>query len=268
MKTRYGFTLIELLMVTVIGAVVLTSAVRLIVGQQRSQTVLVGRENVQESLRTGMSVLIAELREISPAEDDIVAMESDSIVIRATRSLGLVCDLMRGPAPTFTVQNLGPDVQAADSFTVLAANRPGQHDDEWLFGKPQSVAPSGTCPDGTAAQVLHVAPMAAELVADSVRTGAPLRRFDRVMYGLIQDGGTWYLGTRVNGGTADPLVGPLLPPAQGGLELEYLDQYGNVTSNEDEVARIRVMLRAESKVRTAGGAIVGDSLSGLVGVRN
>jgi len=265
-KTR-GFTLVELLMVSVIGAVVLTSAVKLIIGQQRSHTVVAGRETVQESLRTGMTVLLSEFREVSAAESDIIAMTTDSIVIRASRSLSFVCDLVRGGSPSFTVRHLGRDMAALDSITVLAANRPGLFDDVWLHGRPVTVN-AATCPDGSSAQQLHVPTMSVALVDDSVRIGAPLRRLEEITYGLLNDGGKWYLGSRINGGSADILVGPLLSRASGGLEFEYLDGSGNVTTTPADVARIRVTLRARAKARTAQGDIVADSLTGLVAVRN
>ena len=265
-KTK-GFTLIELLMVAVIGAVVLTSTVKLMVGQQRSHTVVASRETVQESLRTGMTVLLSEFRELSVAESDIMAMTADSIVIRAPRNLSFVCNLVRGGAPSFTVRHLGSDIAALDSITVLAANRPGLFDDVWLHGRAITVN-AATCPDGSAAQEIHVPPMSVALIDDSVRIGAPLRRLEQITYGLLNDGGTWYLGSRIDSGSADILVGPLLSRASGGLEFEYLDSSGSVTTTPADVARIRVTLRAQSKARTAQGAIVADSLTGLVAVRN
>lgn len=267
-STRTGFTLVELLMVAVIGAVILTSAVRLLVGQQRSQTVLTGRETVQESLRTGLAVLLGEFREISPAEGDLVIMDADSIVVRATRRMGVVCDLTRGASPSITVAPVGTELSASDSITLFAANRPGLHDDVWLQGSPTSVTTGATCSNGASAQVVSLSDMDDELEDDTVRVGAPVRSFEHVTYGLYQDGSTWYLGSRVGGGSVDLLVGPLLSRAGGGLELTYLDEFGAVTSTPADVRRIRVLLRAQSRVRTAQGAFVADSLSGLAALRN
>ena len=263
-----GFTLIELLMVAVIGAIILTGAVRLLVGQQRTQTVLTGRETVQESLRTGLAVLLAEFREVSPAEGDIVAMESDSIIVRATRRMGIVCDLTRGASPSLTVAPVGTDFAATDSITVFAANRPGLHDDVWIQGTPTSVTSGATCSDGSSAQVIALTGMAAPLVADTVREGAPIRSFEHVTYGLYQDGASWYLGSRISGGAVDLLVGPLLPRSSNGLQMTYLDEFGNTTTTPADVRRIRVTLRAESSVRNAQGALVADSLSGMAALRN
>lgn len=262
-----GFTIVELLMVAIIGAVALTAAVRLIVGQQRSHTVQVGRETVQESLRTGMSVLIGEFRELSVSEGDIVAMASDSVVIRVAHSLGFVCDLVRGATPSFDVRHLGSDIAATDSFTVLAANRPGLWDDVWVQGRPTTVG-AVNCPDGSAAQRLNVQPMSAALIADTVRVGAPVRKLEYITYGLYQDGTRWYLGSRINQRPVDMLVGPLLPRASGGLALEYLENDGDPTTTPADVARIRITLRARSQARTAPGAVVADSLTALVAVRN
>lgn len=255
-------------MVAAIGGVVMTSAVKLIVNQQRTQTTLVGRETVQESLRTGLSVLLAELREVSPGEGDMVAFSSDSITIRAARSLGFVCDLVRGTSPSLNVRQVGAQAVATDSFTVLAANRPGQYDDVWLRGSPNSLNPNATCPDGTAAQQFHVQSMTAALVADSVRTGAPVRVLQNSTYSLIQNNGRWYLGVRVGNGTADPLVGPLRSPADGGLQFQFMDGTGGTTTTAADVVRVRVTLRAQSDALTSYGDVVADSLTGLVAVRN
>ena len=106
--------------------------------------------------------------------------------------------------------------------------------------------------------------MAAALVKDTVRIGAPVRAFTVYTYGLYSLDGDYYLA-RQSGATTDPLVGPL---SANGVSFTYLDSFGNVTTNPRAVSRIEVTLRSKSNVLDQRGRPVADSLSTAIYLRN
>ncbi len=64
------------------------------------------------------------------------------------------------------------------------------------------------------------------------------------------------------------VTGPLLPPTQGGLELSYYDRSGALTTDPTQVARVVVVLRAESADPPGPGLqAVRDSLRTTILVR-
>jgi hypothetical protein len=88
--------------------------------------------------------------------------------------------------------------------------------------------------------------------------GAPLRVTRPLRYSLYRGtDGHWYLGQRDwNSATAtfnsiQPVSGPFLSPALGGLSLRYLDSAGATLStpvtNTRGIAAVQVSLRSETK---------------------
>ena len=72
-----------------------------------------------------LDVLFNELREVSPAGSDILAMSSDSLRVRLMRKFGFVCDTDMTGQPDLTVIPWGVGTNAfevSDSIFVYADN--------------------------------------------------------------------------------------------------------------------------------------------------
>jgi len=265
---RDGFTLIELLIVAVVGSLFLMTVYTTLQTNQRVYTVQGAQIRSQQTVRTGVEVLFAELREVSAVEGDLLGMGSDTITIRAMRSFGIVCALDQ-PASLVTVRKIGNWFSDGDSIVAFADGiETIASDDTWLVGTASTVDTTVGCPAGAPGQALSVPDLSTQMAVDSVRLGAPVRSFEHYKFGLYTRAGRWYVGRRSPGGTWVPLVGPVQSPSDGGLEFIYRDSLGVQTATIADVNQIDVIVRTESSVTTPDGRVVGDSLAARVFMRN
>ena len=263
-RDRRGFTLVELMIVAVVGAMVVGATYQIMLSSQRALTIQTAQVQSQQTVRAGLDILFAELRELSRAEGDILTMGADRIQIRAMRAFGLVCGVDASGSPV-RVQKIGRFFEDGDSIVVFADNRVEiASDDTILSGKVSSIDTTETCPGGDAAQSLTVPALVSAFANDTVRIGAPVRGFTIYTYGLYQLEGDFYLARR-SGTTTAPLVGPL---SSNGVSFIYTDSIGNVTTNPRDVSQIEVTLRSESRVRDMQGRTVADSLRTAIFLRN
>ena len=263
-RDRRGFTLVELMIVAVVGAMVVGATYQIMLSSQRALTIQTAQVQSQQTVRAGLDILFAELRELSRAEGDILAMGPDRIQIRAMRAFGLVCDVDPSGSP-LRVQKIGQFFEDGDSIVVFADNHPDiASDDTILSGVVSSIDTTQTCSGADTAQSLVVPALATALATDTVRIGAPVRGFTIYTYGLYSIDGEYYLARR-SGGTTAPLVGPV---SSNGVSFIYTDSFGNVTTNPTAVSQIEVTVRSESKVRDMRGRTVRDSLKTAIFLRN
>ena len=264
-----GFTLIELLVVTVLGSLIMLSAQRVLVNNLRAFTIVSAEVRTREPIRAAAEVLRGELREVSPAQGDLISIARDSVVFRGMRKFGVTCSAIVGGTSYLTVARIGDWFAVGDSIVVLADNDPRRaSDDVWLAAEVSSVDTTLTCAGGREAQRLGLPSTLAMMTADSVRQGAPVRAFTRYWFGLARDGEEWYLARRGVGTVVEPMVGPLDGPSAHGLEFEYFDAYGASTTTPAQVTRIDITLRTRSEVVGADGALVGDSVVATIYPRN
>ena len=265
MRTGYrgGFTLVELLIVAVLGVIVVAATYQMIFTSQRAYTTQTAQLHGQQTVRAGIDILFAELRELSGTEGDILEMNPDRIEIRAMRAFGLVCNVNPVGSP-IRVKKIGRYFASGDSIVVFADNdRTLSSDDTILSGAVASITEAETCTGTDTAQSLAVPELVTALANDTVRLGAPVRGFTIYTYGLYSVTGDYYLA-RLSGGTTEPLVGPLAP---NGVSFTYMDSGGSVTTNPRAVSQIEVTLRSRSKVINERGP-VGDSLTTTIYLRN
>ncbi len=264
--SRRGFTLVEILVVVVLGSFLLLSLYQVLISNSRTYAVNNANIQGQQSLRAGLDVLFGELREISPASGDLIAMGPGAITFRAQRSFGLVCatNYLASP-PQVTVRRVGPMVEAGDSVFVFADNDPNRaSDDVWLHRRVQTSDSTVTC-SGSPAQLLGITDLG--VTGDTVRLGAPVRAHENYTYGLYAFDGESYLGRKLSAAAqADLLVGPLL--GGSGVSFRYLDSLGVATTVNTRVAQIEVTLRYQSPMRDARNQPVADSVVARVFPRN
>jgi prepilin-type N-terminal cleavage/methylation domain-containing protein len=264
---KAGFTLVELLVSMLVATILMASIYQVLATNQRVSLVQSEQLIGHQTVRAGLDILSQELREVAAQGGDLVSIESSSVEFRALRAFGLACQVVPNTPPTLSVAPLGRPFEAGDSVYVFAEGNPGRADDDgWFAVAVQSAAGSASCgTDGVPAQTLVLTGPGNPLDVARIRTGAPIRAWQRVEYGLEVDGGESYL-IRTQEGTSARLVGPLEPGV--GLEFEYLDAAGNVTVVGTEVTRIRITLRTLSEVRTEQGRQVADALTTTVFLRN
>jgi prepilin-type N-terminal cleavage/methylation domain-containing protein len=263
-KRAPGFSLIELMMVVVITAVIMTAVVQSLMSQQRGYRQQTAVVNARQSSRVVLDVLALELRELSTSMGgtiggDLLMASPDSIRFRAFRKVGLVCEVDH--SGTLKVEELG-DLAFANGDGILVFE---EEAGAWALGEVHG-ADSEAC--GTLeARKLTVG----SLAGPGVLTGAPVRAFEELGYGIFEIDGQWMLGRRGTNGVIVPLVGPLVGPQvpadKGGLHFQYFDDSGNPltgnplsAANRDLVARIEITVRALGRGAPNATGVHVDSL--------
>jgi prepilin-type N-terminal cleavage/methylation domain-containing protein len=269
MRSSYerGFSLIEVLVVTVLGTLLAVGTFKIVNLTQRINTAQAAQVRGQQSLRAGLGILYAELRELSPSDGDLLTMATDSISFRAMRQVGYVCvtNYSTNP-PRFTLRRTGRWLGVGDSIVALADNDPTKAvDDRWITGKVTSADTTSTCSGLDKAQDVYVEGLSP---SDTIRIGAMVRSYAPFTYGLFEFDGQPFLGRRSAGASPQPLVGPLRGKSEGGLAFTYLDANNAVTLVGSDVAQIQVELRTASRILGTDGRPVSDSIVTRIYPRN
>lgn len=280
-RNRSGFTLVELTVVVVLGALVLGAVLQVLLTNQRTYTAQGAAVQGQQTSRMAVEIMFNELRELSPADGDILSMSSTALTVRLMRKLGIACEVDVGPAaspPRIRVLDPGGDhFEIGDTVLVFAENREATaNDDRWLRAEVLDVDSTVTCV-GNNALDLEVDTTGGVFSADSVRIGAPVRTYRTYAYQVAN----WTIsGTSSNYLTREedpingtnfpwPIAGPLRPGAAG-LQFIYHDALGNVTTTPADVRQIEVRIRTGNQIMgaTGDGGMVSDSLDAWIYTRN
>ncbi|NCG33995.1 MAG: prepilin-type N-terminal cleavage/methylation domain-containing protein, partial [Proteobacteria bacterium] len=208
-RGRRGFTIIELVVVTVLGGLLIVSTLQILIINQRTYTAQNAQIQGTQAIRIALEVLSSELREVSAQGGDIVAMNSDSLRIRAPRKIGLICNDSVIGNRVWRVLQIGDWFSAGDSVFVFADNQGTTgNDDTWIKTTVSAVDTTTTCSSDAAQRLTFASatPGATPFMTDSVSSGAEVRSFIHIGYGLMTYGGVQYLGRSVAGGTWTPIV--------------------------------------------------------------
>ena len=273
MRTRRaGFTLVEFMIVAVLTAIVLGGIYQTLASQERTYMTARVMIQDQEALRTAMGILESELREISSiggvdiGGSDLLALSSDSIVIRAHRKTAFLC----APDPsnqrgTFWV--LGDPFEDGDSVFLFVDNQASTHtDDRWDTTVVSSV---GSIDDAQCDSVWSAPPQQRIRMDNQsftgVVAGAPIRAYQTITYGLYDFGPLGYgLGRRRGGNSPTYLVGGLAGRGSG-LQFTFYKPSGFTTLNPDSVSRIQVTIRTAP---AEGTGVDPDSMTSTLYLRN
>ena len=292
---RRGYTLIELIVALVLLGIVSAALYRVLANNQRLYLAQTQRMDLSQNIRAAISILPAELRELSASEGDIgfplQALNPNRIDIRSMRWLGFICKppvlgggalnglsmVIRGGTvgqPMF----YGRDIRNSDSLLIYYdGNQATRSDDFWAWARINASPSNDACLDGSPGQRLvfdiYLPSFLGPNIAGAITNGAPVRGFARVSYQLYQPPGdtSWYIGYQPANGTMQPLVGPVLPG--NGVQFAYFDSLGAVTANRLRIARVDIAIRARTSapVRTGGQAplrAIVDSVNTSVSLRN
>ncbi len=273
---RGGFTLVELLVAVVVAGILMTAIFQVLVSQQRIFTVQRERIQSQQTVRSGLEIMAAELRELSPGEGDFLMAEPDEVEFRVVRGMGVACEKTSDSPLILRVVGQGQGIVEGDSVHLYVEGNPSvPGSDFWVTAGVSDVgADEGPCPvplsaaeeDRPVGRLLTLVP-SVTIDTSEVRTGAMLRILERFSYGLMTFQGEPYLA-RTGSASLDvvPLVGPVR--ADDGVAFRYLDADGNETTTLAAIQTVEVTVRTASGARDPSGRLIGDSLSVVIHARN
>jgi prepilin-type N-terminal cleavage/methylation domain-containing protein len=266
MRSRSGFTLVEILVALVIMGVVSGAVFQLLTNSQRLSRFQTEQVSLQSNVRTGSTLVPAELRELNTflggnvTQNDVLApLAADAITYRAMRGLGTVCQV---PATQTQIRLRGStysgarDPVATDGIYIFVENDVDRDaDDVWVPVQLTGVATGNVCPGAVGPEPGITLTTQANASVVGLAVGTPIRIFEVMELKLhIADGRSW-LGARsvsVPGQAVQPVLGPLVDG--NGFGLEYLDGAGAATANLDAIKSIRVTVRGltDELVRGSG----------------
>lgn len=266
-----GYALVEVVVSLVLVSLVLGSAYAVLLAQRRFYSLTTRTAEARDVSRIALQVLAGELRGASPAAGDLYAMAADSVGLRSTTAVAVLC---QASGTTLLVRRLGGafgDRPADSALVYVEGDTSSAVDDQWMAVRVLALGGGGTgdCYDQRPPDLgLMVDRPVAGLLP-----GAPVRGFRPYIYKLYAGGaGRWWLGQRLRGGVIQPLTGPFAAPGSGGLRFEYLTASGSPATRPDEVAQVRIEVRAVRRgagLRGPARPSVGSStLSTVVFLRN
>lgn len=281
-RRSHGVTLVELIVAISLLTLLSGAALRSLLALGRQAVAVSEHATVQASVRTGMLLAQAELRELGAdaSGTDLIRIAPDSVTFRAWRGFGVTCAVSAfqirvrhdAPLPFSALRGVAP---GRDSLLLFVEGNPASAlDDQWIHLPVLSVG-AASC-GGAAALALGTPDFSARLPSGTlsdVVPGGPVRTFEVIRLAEYASAGQRWLGTAsVSGGEAiQPLAGPL---AGAGLTLEYLGGDGAPTSNPAAVRGIRATLVGAGERTVArnwsGGqnAAVVDTVSTRLFLRN
>jgi hypothetical protein len=250
----------------VIAAVIMGAVVQSLVLQERTYRATSEKVRGQDGLRIALGVLEAELRDaatdvgthgVTLGGSDILVAGRDSVVFRAQRNVGFVCQLPSNAIVHIWAINPLDSFVGESLYLVFRDGNPATAaDDRWMPARATNVgASTAACPGkpGTpeahtrlALQHLDGSEINDAVLAD-VLPGAPVRSMQAVTYGLYEMGDDWALRRRAQADTLQTIVRGLAPRGEG-LVFTYMDAAGNTLTGDPlgdptQVAAIRITAR-------------------------
>jgi prepilin-type N-terminal cleavage/methylation domain-containing protein len=269
-RSRHGATLLELLVVMIVGGIALGLLAAISTRQQRTLADVADATALSSQLREAASILPIDLRGLSVSAGDLREARDTAIEFRGTIASAVICDttphgVVLAPATPgggpFSGFLASPDV--GDTAWIL---RPNDSLDVWWpyrISTAASATPGACLPLGpslsTTARTLSRSSItfdASPPLADLI--GAPLRITRPFRYSLYRaSDNLWYLGARDWNSTAlrlntiQPVSGPYLSAAQGGLRFQYLDTSGvtlpTPIADAGAISLIRIDIRGQTR---------------------
>lgn len=302
-QRRTGFTMAETLVVLVLLAIVGGSLMNVLTKQQRFYNGTGDLIALRTQLRQAQAVIGNDLRGISSVgsvisgvnSSDILTMTDSSIDFRYTIGASVACKTpvtttVNIPSPgaltngnTLTSWLMKPAFGDTAYIFDEGASATSPTDDSWKAYKVISLPlGAGSCDAGfNAAGSLMILDQAA---SPTILDGAAIRYVRHAHYSLYQASDKqWYLGycspdCDAVSNPINPIAGPFqsyqasTSPDTSGIRIAYFDSTGAVTATPSQVARIKIILRGETKsylnVTGMTRGVYHDSLSMNIALRN
>jgi hypothetical protein len=229
-------------------SIVLASAAAVLIAQQRFYGRNADIASTRNAARLAADVLTTELRSVNASGGDIYGIGPDSVALRSTTGIGVICSASGHTVALRRVTGTFGELET-DSAFVFVENSLRQAVDDSLVvvrireSRPGTAAP---CPDGVPADVS----LGFDRDVPGVSLGSPVRAFRPYVYKLYAgQGGKWWFGQRLRGGRIQPIAGPFAPPSEGGLRLEYRSPAGVPTDEPLQVAHVDMAMLALGRLR-------------------
>jgi hypothetical protein len=257
----------------VLGMIVMTAVLGVMISQLRRFELQTQTADASETVRGAAAFLGVQFRSVSAARGDLTGLTPSSVTIRAVQGNAVAC-AKDNTLPRYALDMPTGTFQATVDDSVLAYS---PSSGTWkslkvaaVWTNPAAVGMATCAAPSTATPDLVIEVVAGDTAGIGV--GSDMITFRRIQYGIFQQGGRWWLGRRLmSAGSYDRLTGPLRSPADSGLVFHYFNAAFAETADSSQVARVEVVLRAQSyrRVRTgAGVAERRDSLAFAVAIRN
>lgn len=242
---RRGFTLAELL----IGLVLLSMLGVIMVGTglsaEHSTRLAASAAQLERSFDTALDFMDSELSDVGTdaLATDFLWLGPDSLTWRATRGLGLACQVTASEVRLLQGQWVGPRLPQAgrDSLLLYAGSDSSRSDSVTWIALPVLGVSAATC---GAAPALRLQTTMDTTIIPLSRLPAlvPVRVFEIMQARLYASLGAWWFGARsVSAGEAiQPIAGPF---SSGGLRFTYLDSAMQPAASPTLVRSISVVVR-------------------------
>lgn len=296
-RSRRGFTLTEILIALVLLGMVSTVIYKMLITTQRVTDAQAQRGDLQTNLRSAALVIPNELRQVTVSTTsgsldtvtDIRAISDTSITYRAMRGYYTMCAT---PSSATTIKVVDASGFASEyrtpttsdsAFVFWEGDTNKTSDDAWTQVGIAGVA-STTCTYAGASRTAYTftlknSGIPSGFAYTKIYAGSPVRTYETITLSLYTSGGQQWLGMSANGGTMEPVVGPLAATSGGlyGFQLTPYDSTGSAltasASNIQKIRTIKIALRAvtSGNVSEAGSstrAQIKDSLVTYVTLRN
>lgn len=255
---RGGFTLMELLIGLVLLSLAGGVAVRLGLGAERSVRLAQAAAHTERSFDTALDYLESELADAGTdgSGTDLIRLGQDSLTWRATRGVGLACQVtateVRLLQQQWSASRL-PQPGRDSLMLYVGADSLRADSAPWLVLPILGVS-TATCA-GAAALSLQTAVDTTLAPPGSLPRLVPARIFEVMQVRLYPSLGAWWFGTRsVSAGEGiQPVAGPLSP---GGLHFTFRDSTGLVTAIPAAVRSISALLKATVAGRADSATVV------------
>lgn len=257
---RSGFTLVELLVVSVLTGIALVGIYETLLNQEKTYEIASLKISGQESLRTSLGILEAELREVGSiggsliGGSDIAVASPDSVVFRAQRKTAFICKLSRS-LKWLLVWNMGDPVESGEPILLFADGDSIKYsDDRWdtTYVSNATGSTDVDCASYWPGMPLQLLKLDGSVDMTDIQPGSPLRAYEWTTYGLYNFGHLgWGLGRRrhVDGSRPELIVAGLAPPGVG-LQFDYFTPAGTATNDPTAVSRIRITVRTDPQTNT------------------
>jgi prepilin-type N-terminal cleavage/methylation domain-containing protein len=268
LSARRGLTLVELLVTMVVAAIALTLITAVCLREQRVFTDMADQAAESAQLHDAEAILPIDIRAASSVGGDFRDARDSSVELRGTIASAVVCDtagasIVLAPATGNAQSYAGflSAVATGDTAWVFA----GDSADTWRpfrvassgLDRGGACAPQGPTLSGGALATSRVL-LALDSLVPATALGAPIRVTRPIRYSLYRGAdGNWYLGQRdwstasARFNSIQPVSGPFLSPAAGGVAFRFLDSLGNTlaapVANTRLIAALRVELRTETR---------------------
>ena len=258
---RRGGTLIELLIALPIASLLAMAAAATLLSGWRLVRRAAASQGSTRELRHAHAIFESELRPLRAR--DLHTLADTAVEFDALLGVGVVCGTPNGATDRVDIVSADPadargvswasSLQIGDALSLWRAHpdrvesvvehRTTVRDIRWTSACTASPWMAEWADRRTVRLTLtDVSP--SPLVVGAV---VAARRHTRLS--LYRSGASWYLGKRTRtGGVWDvvqPVAGPFLSPAQGGMTARVLDAAGTVTQRMDAAAAVRLELRAD-----------------------